>query len=100
MLQYHGSTKYKEGNYGMYTQEEAMEIAEKLEPADILISHDKPFLKDEGDYVHDGLKGITYYLYKNKVPYHFHGHLHEEFENNLKNGCKSQCIYRIKVVEI
>lgn len=77
-----------------------MQIAENLPPADILITHDRPFIKDEGDYVHDGLKAITYYLYKNKVPYHFHGHLHEEFERNLKNGCNIQCIYRIKVIEI
>ena len=95
-----GSTKYKEGNYGMYSQEEALEIAENLEKADILITHDKPYLEEENDYVHNGLKGITYYIYKNKVPYHFHGHLHFESERILKNGTKSQCIYKIKVLEL
>ncbi len=75
-----GSMKYKDGNYGMYTQEEAMEIVENLPVADILITHDKPYLVEENDYVHNGLKAITYYLYKNKIPYHIHGHLHEEYE--------------------
>ena len=76
-----GSFKYKNSDqYALYTHEESIEIADKMEYADILVSHDKPFTKDFHDNAHDGLKGITKYLYKNKVSLHIHGHLHEENE--------------------
>lgn len=95
-----GSNKYKEGNYGMQTQEESLELAEKMEEADILISHDRAYIYDSKDNVHDGLKGITDYIYKNHVPIHIHGHFHEEMEEILKNGTKSIGLYQIKLLEI
>ena len=95
-----GSHRYKEGDYGMYTHEESLEIAEKMEKADILVSHDRPFIRDTGDNVHDGLKGITYYCYKNKVKLEIHGHLHEENKEFLKNGTKVMGLYKVKLVEI
>ncbi len=95
-----GSNRYKPGDYGMITQEESLEIAESLGEADILISHDKPYIWDKHDNVHDGLKGITHYIYKNHIPIHIHGHLHEEFEETLKNGTKSMCLYQIKLLEL
>lgn len=95
-----GSNKYKEGNYGMQTQEESLELAECMEEADILISHDRAYVYDRNDNVHDGLKGITYYIYKNHIPIHIHGHLHEEMEEILKNGTKSIGLYQIKLLEI
>ena len=55
---------------------------------------------DRNDNVHDGLKGITNYIYKNHIPLHIHGHLHEESEEILKNGTKSICLYQIKLLEI
>lgn len=96
-----GSFKYKNSDqYALYTHEESIEIADKMECADILVSHDKPFTKDFHDNAHDGLKGITKYLYKNKVPLHIHGHLHEENEEYLKNGTKTICLFKAKIVEI
>jgi len=95
-----GSSKYKDGDYGMYTQDESLEIAEKLSKADILITHDKPYLKNENNLVHSGLKGITYYIYKNKVPIHIHGHLHQDSYSVLKNGTSSICIYQFKVLDL
>ena len=68
--------------------------------ADILISHDKAFILDNNDDVHDGLKGITEYIYKNHIPLHIHGHLHYEFEEILKNGTKSIGLYQIKLLKI
>lgn len=56
-------------------------------------------LKQYGD-AHDGLKGITQYIYKNHIPLHIHGHLHEENEEILKNGTKSIGVYKVKVLEI
>lgn len=95
-----GSNKYKEGNYGMQTQEECLELVQNMESADILISHDKAYVFDKNDNVHDGLKGITEYIYKNHIPLHIHGHLHEEYEEILKNGTKSICLFQIKLLEI
>ncbi len=96
-----GSFKYKNSdNYALYTHEESIEIANNLEEADILISHDKPFTEDHQDMAHDGLKGITEYLYKNHIPLHIHGHLHEEYEEVLKNGTKSLCLYKTKLLQI
>lgn len=96
-----GSFKYKNSDrYAMYTHEESIEIADKMEEADILISHDRPFIKDENDNAHDGLKGITKYIYRNHIPLHIHGHLHEESEEILKNGTKSIGLYKVKLLEL
>ena len=61
---------------------------------------DKPFIEDKHNPAHDGLKGITKYIYKNHIPLHIHGHLHEENEQILKNGTKSICVYMAKLIEI
>lgn len=95
-----GSNRYKVGDYGMQTQEECMALVENMENADILISHDKAYIWDREDNVHDGLKGITEYLYKNHIPLHIHGHLHYEFEEILKNGTKSIGLYQIKLLNL
>ncbi len=95
-----GSNRYKQGDYGMITQEESLEIAETMGVADILVTHDKAYIWDKNDQVHDGLKGITYYIYKNHIPIHVHGHLHEEFEETLKNGTKSICLFQIKLMQL
>lgn len=96
-----GSYKYKDSTeYALYTHEESIEIANKMEEADVLITHDKPFIKDMHNPAHDGLKGITEYIYKNHIGIHIHGHLHEENEQILKNGTKSICIYMAQLIEI
>lgn len=95
-----GSNRYKQGDYGTINQEESIQIAESMKTADILVSHDKAYIWDKNDNVHDGLKGITYYLYKNHVPIHIHGHLHEEFEELLKNGTKSLGLFQIKLLQL
>lgn len=95
-----GSNRYKTGDYGMLSQEESIELAKNMKSADILVSHDKAYIYDRHDNVHDGLKGITDYIYKNHIPLHIHGHLHEEYEEILKNGTKSICLYQIKLIEI
>ena len=73
-----GGHKYKNSNeYVLYTHEESIQIANNIEKADILITHDKPFIQDNHNSAHDGLKGITEYIYKNHIALHIHGHLHE-----------------------
>lgn len=95
-----GSHRYKMGDYGMYTHEESIEIANKMPEADILVSHDKPFTIDNNDNVHDGLKGITYYCYKNHIKLEIHGHLHEETEETLKNGTRVLGKYKVDVLNL
>lgn len=96
-----GSCKYKNSdNYALYTHEESSDLANKMESADILVSHDKPFTKDNHNMAHDGLKGITEYIYKHNIAIHIHGHLHESYEEILKNGTKSICIYNIKLLDL
>lgn len=95
-----GSNKYKDGDYGMMTQKECLQLEQNMDSADILVSHDKAYIYDRHDNVHDGLKGITDYIYRNHISLHIHGHLHEEFEETLKNGTKSLCLYQVKLLEI
>lgn len=96
-----GSYKYKNSDqYAMYSHEKSIEIADSMQGADILISHDKAFTKKNYGDAHDGLKGITKYIYKNNIPVHIHGHLHEENEEVLKNGAKSICLYKAKYIEL
>ena len=96
-----GGFKYKDSNdYALYTHEESIEIADRMENADILITHDKAFTQDKHNPAHDGLKGITEYIYKNHIALHIHGHLHEESEQILKNGTKSICLYMAKFMEL
>lgn len=96
-----GSYKYKDSNeYAMYSHEDSIKIADSMSDADILVSHDKPFTEDRHNGAHDGLKGVTEYIYKNHISTHIHGHLHEENEEILKNGTKSICLYMAKIIEV
>ena len=96
-----GGFKYKNSNeYVLYTHEESIQIANTIEKTDILITHDKAFIEDNNNPAHDGLKGITEYIYKNHIALHIHGHLHEEKEEILKNGTKSICLYMAKLLEL
>ena len=70
LLGIQGSFKYKPVDFPSFTQEESIKFLKDKEPVDILISHDGPF-NDQmiNNPAHQGLFGITYYLFKNKVKY-------------------------------
>lgn len=96
-----GSFKYKNSPYSpLYTHEESINIIDNMGPCDIFVSHDKPYFEESNDVVHNGLKGITKYIYKGHIPLHFHGHIHVNTETYLKNGTKSTCIYGLKKIEL
>ncbi len=95
-----GSHKYKNEEYPMYTHEESIEFLDRMEEVDILLSHDKPFIRDTGDNVHDGLKGITKYLYDKQVPINIHGHIHDSNTTILKNGTISKGVYLCEYISI
>ena len=93
-----GSHKYKDEDFPSFNHEESIKFLDRMDKVDILISHDKPFTYDYKDNIHDGLKGITYYLYKNEVPYNVHGHLHNSDEITLKNGSISIGVYQCETI--
>ena len=96
-----GSYRYKSENFPSFSQKESIEFLDSKGKADILVSHDAPFELSEGnDVVHQGLFGITYYLFKNKVPYCIHGHLHTRYSEEMINGTKVQCCYMYEYIEI
>ena len=59
------------------------------EEFDNLVSHDTRFNSNsERNPVHQGIFDITYYLFKNKAPYHIHSHIHEPYESTMINGTR------------
>ena len=101
LLGIQGSFKYKPIDFPSFTQEESVKFLMNQEQVDILISHDGPFDDDMiNNPAHQGLFGITYYLFKNKVKYNIHGHLHDEFEKTLPNGTIEKSMYGISYIEL
>ena len=49
---------------------------------------------------HDGLNGITDAIYRNKAPFHIHGHLHTDDTKILLNGTKSFGVYGFKHITL
>ena len=96
-----GSFKYKPVNFPSFSQEDSIRFLNDKEPVDILLSHDGPF-NDEStnNPAHQGLFGITYYLYKNHVKYNVHGHIHERFNKQLINGTKEMSLFGIEYIEL
>ena len=101
LLGIQGSFKYKPVDFPSFTQEDSVRFLKDKEPVDILISHDGPFDDNMiNNPAHQGLFGITYYLFKNKVKYNIHGHLHNEFEKRLANGTIEKSLYGITYIEL
>ena len=101
LLGIQGSFKYKPVDFPSFTQEDSIRFLKDQEPVDILISHDGPFDDNMiNNPAHQGLFGITYYLYKNRVKYNIHGHLHDEYEKILDNGTIEKCLYMINYIEL
>ena len=75
-----GSFRYKPVKFPSFTHEESIDFFSAKETVDILVSHDTKFNlnKSTRDPAHQGLIGITNYLYENKIPIHIHGHIFTE----------------------
>ncbi len=97
---FQGSHKYKEERFPSFTHERSIVFLNSMPDVDILLSHDKPFTIDYKDSVHDGLKGITKYLYERRVPINIHGHIHKNCIEKLKNGTQVKSVYGIELIEI
>ena len=100
LLGIEGSYKYKEEDYPSFTQKESIDFLNDKPKVDILV-HDNRFDSSKiYDVAHQGLFGITYYLYKNKIPYHIHGHIHKSYKNILKNDTKEISVYMYEYIEL
>lgn len=95
-----GSYKYKPGEYPSFTQEECLDLIENMPHADILFTHDGCYNEKTNSVSHQGLKGITRYLYQNQCLYHFYGHYHEKKEKTLLNKTKSKGIFLYEIIKI
>ena len=96
-----GSYKYKPDDFPSYTQLESIKFLNEKEKVDILVCHDAPYgLSEKNDAAHQGLFGILFYLFKNKVPYCIHGHLHTIYTKEMLNGTKVKCFYMYNYIEI
>lgn len=96
-----GSFKYKPVKFPSFTQRDSIIFLNDIPSVDILVSHDGGFdSKMVNNPAHQGLFGITYYLFKNKVPYHIHGHLHNSYRKELLNGTKEISTYMYEYIEL
>ena len=100
LLGIEGSFKYKRENFPAFTQKESIYFLNDKPKVDILVSHDNRFDSSKESSAHQGLFGITYYLYKNKIPYHIHGHLHNSYKNKLRNGTKEISVFMYEYIEL
>ena len=92
-----GSFGSRTNKYTFYSQYNNLKDMNALASSDILITHDATF---KNNSYRVGLIGIDYYLVKNKVNYHFHGHLHNSYENIYPNGTKEVCVYKYRIINI
>lgn len=96
-----GSFKYKPVDFPSFTQEESIEFLLEKEKVDVLISHDKKFDYNKiKDPAHQGLIGITDYLFKNKIPIHIHGHIHEPYKKQMINGTMEYSVFGYELIEV
>lgn len=93
-----GSYKYKDTDiYAMITQQESVELTNKLPYADIFVTHAESLRGNSDENLHDGLEGIKTYIDKYDIPYHVHGHMHTNDEINIKNT-KSVGVYGTRII--
>lgn len=96
-----GSFKYKNSNSPLFSQQESILFLKDKPKVDILVSHDNRFDDNRiKDPAHQGLFGISYYLFKNKIPYHIHGHIHESYSKVGINGYKEISVYMFEYIEL
>ena len=96
-----GSFKYKPVDFPSFTQEDSITFLESSPKVDILVTHDKKFdhvkIKDPA---HQGLIGITNYIFKNKISVHIHGHIHEPYVKKMINGTTEYSVFGYEIIKI
>ena len=98
LLGIQGSFKYKPSDFPSFSQKESILFLKDKPDVDILVSHDIRFNSmAERDPAHQGMFGITYYLFKNRVPYHIHGHIHNSYQKTLINGTREISAFQYQI---
>ena len=101
LLGIQGSYRYKPEDFPSFSQKDSLGFLNDKEKVDILVCHDAPYgMAERNDVAHQGLFGILYYLFKNKVPLCIHGHLHTPYEKEMINGTKVICYNMCNYVEM
>lgn len=101
LLGIQGTFRYKPADFPSFSQRESLIFLNDKPEVDILVSHDIKFNSSaENDPAHQGLYGITYYLFKNSVPYHIHGHIHDSYNNDMINGTKEISTFMYEYIEL
>lgn len=95
-----GSHRYKNGDYALMTQKESVSLSKLIPKADILISHDSPYKLFGKDTAHQGLKGISAYISKNKPKINLCGHYHDKSLKSIYRKCEVQCVFRFSVIQV
>lgn len=96
-----GSFKYKPVDFPSFTQEDSITFLEDKPKVDILVTHDKKFDYEKlKDPAHQGLIGITNYIFKNKIPIHIHGHIHEPYVKKMINDTTEYSILGYEIIKI
>ena len=96
-----GSFKYKSVDFPSFTQKESITFLESKPKVDILVTHDKKFDYEKlKDPAHQGLIGITNYIFKNKIPVHIHGHIHEPYVKKMINGTTEYSVFGYEIIKI
>jgi Icc-related predicted phosphoesterase len=81
-----GSCRYKEGDYVMLTQAEAILLCKELPYADILLTHNSPRgVHDKSDPAHQGFVGLLDYISRKKPKYLLHGHQHANRQTKIED---------------
>lgn len=92
-----GGPKYKEGPYGMRTEEEVREALSHIEDTDILISHESPYHLLNPNRSHAGFQAISDFLDEKRPPLHIFGHHHIDHEE-IRNSTREVCVYGCAVI--
>ncbi len=96
-----GSFKYKPVDFPSFIHDESIAFLENKAKVDILVTHDKKFDPEKlRDPAHQGLIGITNYIYKNRVPIHIHGHIHEPYKKQWINGTTEYSVFGYETIKI
>ena len=96
-----GSFKYKPVDFPSFTHDESIAFLENKEKVDILVTHDKKFDPEKlRDPAHQGLIGITNYIYKNRVSIHIHAHIHEPYKKQWINGTTEYSVFGYETIKI
>lgn len=93
-----GAYKYKNSpSRCMLTQEESIDICSRLPAADIFVTHDSQYEFFDTNPAHQGLKGITQYINRNKPKIHLFGHHHYSYDKVI-NGTREICTYKCGIL--